>query len=113
VMPLVGAVDPARAQRVLETLLHGVAKARAEVAILDITGVPVIDADVVHVLIQSAQAVRMLGAQVMLTGIRPEVAQTLVGLGVELRGIVTHRTLGSGIAAVLRQRLRSGAVQPA
>jgi rsbT co-antagonist protein RsbR len=104
VMPLIGAVDARRAQQVLETLLVGIGASGADMAILDITGVPVVDTMVANGLIQAAQAVRLLGAQVMLTGIRPEVAQTLVGLGVDLRGIVTHSTLQSGIAAVLRRR---------
>jgi anti-anti-sigma regulatory factor len=104
VMPLVGAVDSRRAQQVLETLLEGIGSTGADVAILDITGVPLVDTMVANGLIQAAQAARLLGATVMLTGIRPEVAQTLVGLGVDLRGIVTHSTLQSGIAAVLRTR---------
>jgi rsbT co-antagonist protein RsbR len=104
VMPLIGAVDSRRAQQVLEALLEGIGATGADVAILDITGVPVVDTMVANGLIQAAMAVRLLGAQVMLTGIRPEVAQTLVGLGVDLRGIVTHSTLQSGIAAVLRRR---------
>jgi rsbT co-antagonist protein RsbR len=102
VMPLIGAVDSRRARQVLETLLSGIATTSVEVAILDITGVPVVDTQVANALIQAAQAAKLLGARVMLTGIRPEVAQTLVGLGVDLRGIVTHSTLQSGIAAVLR-----------
>lgn len=96
-MPLIGSIDTARAQQVLEDLLTGVAEQHARVAILDITGVPIVDTQVANVLLQAAQAVRLLGAQVILTGIRPEVAQTLVGLGVDLRGIVTLSTLQSGI----------------
>lgn len=96
-MPLIGSIDTARAQQVLEGLLTGVAEQHARVAILDITGVPIVDTQVANVLLQAAQAVRLLGAQVILTGIRPEVAQTLVGLGVDLRGIVTLSTLQSGI----------------
>ncbi len=103
VMPLVGAVDSQRAQQVLEALLEGISAAGADVAILDITGVPVVDTSVANGLIQAAQAVRLLGAEVILTGIRPEVAQTLVGLGVDLRGIMTYSSLQSGIAAALRR----------
>ncbi|HEY0734980.1 MAG TPA: PAS domain S-box protein [Herpetosiphonaceae bacterium] len=101
VMPLIGSVDSQRAQQVLESLLQGIASMRAEIAILDITGVPVVDTQVANALIQAAQAVKLLGAQVILTGIRPEVAQTLVGLDINLRDIMTHSTLQSGIAAVL------------
>jgi rsbT co-antagonist protein RsbR len=98
VMPLIGAVDSARAQQVLETLLQGIAGSGAQVAILDITGVAVVDTQVANALIRAAQAVKLLGAQVVLTGIRPEVAQTLVGLGADLSGIVTRSNLQSGIA---------------
>jgi len=98
VMPLIGSLDTRRAQQVLGTLLHGIAEQRATVAILDITGVPVVDTQVANTLIRATQAVKLLGAQVVLTGIRPEVAQTLVGLDVDLRGIVTRGTLQAGIA---------------
>jgi len=102
VMPLIGAVDTRRAQQVLETLLEGIARTGAETAILDITGVSVVDTQVANALIRAAQAVKLLGAQVMLTGIRPEVAQTLVGLGVDLGGIITRGSLQSGIALAMR-----------
>ena len=98
VMPLIGAVDSRRAQQVLDALLEGVASSRALVAILDITGVPVVDTQVANALLRAAQAVKLLGAQVVLTGIRPEVAQTLVGLGADLSGIVTCGSLQTGIA---------------
>jgi anti-anti-sigma factor len=103
VMPLIGSLDSGRAQQVLETLLHGIADQRAEVAILDITGVPMVDSQVANTLIRAAQAVKLLGAQVVLTGIRPEVAQTLVGMDVDLRGIVTRSTLRDGIAYALQR----------
>ncbi len=98
VMPLIGAIDQERAQQVLQALLHGIEHSQARVAILDITGVPVVDTQVASALVQAAQGVRLLGAQVVLTGIRPEVAQTLVGLGVDISSIITHGTLQSGIA---------------
>jgi rsbT co-antagonist protein RsbR len=102
VMPLVGAVDSRRAQQVLETLLQGIATTGANIVLLDITGVPIVDTQVANTLIYAAQAVKLLGAQVILTGIRPEVAQTMIGLGIDLRSITTHGTLQSGIAATLR-----------
>ncbi|HEU4328497.1 MAG TPA: PAS domain S-box protein [Roseiflexaceae bacterium] len=97
VMPLIGAIDSGRAQQVLTALLHGVAERRARVAILDITGVPVVDTRVADALIQAAQSTTLLGARVVLTGIRPEIAQTLVGLGVDLGRVVTRGTLQAGI----------------
>jgi PAS domain S-box-containing protein len=106
-MPLIGSLDSARAQQVIETLLSGVASAHATTAIVDITGVPVVDTQVANALLRAAQAVRLLGAHVILTGIRPEVAQTLVGLGLDLSGIVTRSTLQSGIAFALERTAAS------
>jgi rsbT co-antagonist protein RsbR len=103
-MPLIGAIDSARAQQVLEALLTGVGEQRASTAILDITGVQVVDTQVANALLRAAQAVKLLGAQVIITGIRPEVAQTLVGLGLDLSMITTLATLESGIARALGRR---------
>lgn len=105
-LPLIGGIDSARAEQVIESLLQGVERHRAEMVILDITGVDIIDTQVANVLLQAAQATRLLGAQVILTGIQPRIAQTLVGLGVTLAGIQTRGTLQAGIAAVLRGRER-------
>jgi rsbT co-antagonist protein RsbR len=99
-----GRVFSTRAQQVLETVFVGVAERGAHVAILDITGVSVVDSQVANALLRAAQAVRLLGASVVLTGIKPEVAQTLVNLGADLRGIVTRGSLQSGIAFALQQR---------
>jgi rsbT co-antagonist protein RsbR len=104
VMPLIGSIDSRRAQQVLDTLLNGITERHARIAILDITGVPIVDTHVAGALIRAAQAAQLLGAQVVLTGIRPEVAQTLVGMGTELRGIITRSDLQSGIAFATRIR---------
>lgn len=107
VMPLIGSVDAQRAEQVLSTLLEGLSKARASVAILDITGMSFIDAQVAAVFVHVARAVQLLGAQVVLTGVRPEVATTLVGLGVDLSNITMRGTLQAGItyaASVERAR---------
>jgi rsbT co-antagonist protein RsbR len=101
IMPIIGAVDSGRAQKMTGALLMGIATTQARVAILDITGVPVVDTQVANAFIQAAQAVQLLGATVVLTGIRPEVAQTLVGMGVDLQGMITRSTLQSGIAYAL------------
>lgn len=103
-MPLIGAIDTARAQQVMETLLYGVAEHHAHVAIIDITGVKVVDTQVASALMRAAQAARMLGAQVVLTGISPEIAQTLVHIGVELREVITKATFQEGINYALKQR---------
>jgi rsbT co-antagonist protein RsbR len=102
VMPLIGSIDTARAQDILNTLLQGVSRTRARVAILDITGIPLVDTQIANALVHAAQAVQLLGAQVVLTGIRPEVAQTLVGLGVNLQNMTTRGTLQSGIAYAMQ-----------
>jgi rsbT co-antagonist protein RsbR len=103
IMPLIGTIDTERAQQVMETLLEGVAEHQAELAILDITGVAVVDTQVAQALMRAAQAVRLLGARVMLTGIQPQIAQTLVHLGVDLSEISTQGSLQAGMAAALSQ----------
>ena len=100
-MPIVGSIDTLRAEQILETLLEGIVEHRAHTAILDITGVRVVDAQVASGLLGAARAVRLLGARVLLTGIRPEVARILVGLDADLTGVVTLGTLESGIAYAL------------
>ncbi len=97
VMPLIGVIDSARAQQIMESLLHGVSEYKARVALIDITGVKVVDTQVAGVLLRAAQAVRMLGSQVVLTGISPEIAQTLVHIGAEIRNVKTKATLQEGI----------------
>lgn len=97
-MPLIGSVDTTRAQQMMDTMLHGVSRHRAKIAILDITGVPVIDSQVANALVQTAQAVRLLGTEVILTGIRTEVAQSLTDTGADLSRITTLNTIESGIA---------------
>ncbi|WP_437675478.1 PAS domain S-box protein [Sorangium sp. So ce131] len=108
-MPLVGAIDGERAQQILETLLRALGEKHAAVAILDITGVKAVDGEVAAALVRVAQAARLLGADVVLTGIRPVVAQALVDLGAELRGLVTCGTLQSGIAYALKRKARPNA----
>ena len=101
VMPLIGSIDTRRAQQILEELLDGISRTRARIAIVDVTGVPIVDTQVASALLRTAQAVQLLGARVMLTGIRPEMAQTLVGLGVNLASITTYGTLQSAIQVAL------------
>lgn len=104
VMPLVGMVDAHRAQQVMSTLLHGISARRAKVGILDVTGVAVLDATVADGLVRIARAVRLLGAEVLITGIRPEIAQSLVQLGIDMQGVITSATLQSGIALAMARR---------
>ena len=107
VMPLIGAIDAERSSMIMDTLLTGVATRSARIAIVDITGVSLVDSHVASALVRSAQAVKLLGAEVILTGIRAEVAQTLVSLGLDLSGLVTRSTLQSGIAYALGRNKRT------
>lgn len=106
VMPLIGDVDRGRARHVLETLLHGVARERARIAILDVTGIQSAGPEVADGLVQAAQAVGLLGAQVVLTGVQPAMAQALADLGTSLSNLVIRGTLESGIAYAMRARGR-------
>jgi rsbT co-antagonist protein RsbR len=97
VMPLIGVIDAARATVLIESLLSAIERHRANIVIIDATGVPIVDTEVAQVLLHAAQASKLLGAQTMLVGLRPELAQTIVGLGMDLMGLVTRSDLQSGI----------------
>lgn len=101
VMPLVGTIDTERAKQIMENLLTGVVKHRSEVVLIDITGVPVVDTMVAHHIIQAGEAVRLVGAKCILCGIRPEIAQTIVNLGINLNDVITKNTLKKGIEVAL------------
>jgi GAF domain-containing protein len=107
VMPIIGTVDGQRAQQVVEAALTGAQQHRTAILIIDITGMKHIDTNVARTLMQAASSLRLLGTQAVLTGIRSEVAQTLVRLGIDLNGIVTLSNLQSGIAYALSQTARS------
>lgn len=104
VMPLIGVLDPERTEQLMNHLLQHIAAKRARIAILDVTGVPHVDTGSANALIQVAGAVRMLGAQVVLTGISPEVATSMIRLDVDIGRIVTRRDLQSGIAFAMGTR---------
>ncbi len=104
VMPLIGIIDHERGQGILEVALQGARERRARVTILDITGVPSIDTQAAAVLTRTAQALRLLGVVPVLSGVRPAVAQALIGLDVPLTGIVTCGSLQAGIEYALRRR---------
>ncbi|MCA9634485.1 MAG: PAS domain S-box protein [Myxococcales bacterium] len=104
VMPLIGAMDSMRAKHVIDNLLAGISEVQGEFVIIDITGLPVVDTAVASVLLKAAKAVRLLGAEVVLTGMNSSVAQTLVNIDVDLTDIVTRGTLQSGIQYALGRR---------
>jgi rsbT co-antagonist protein RsbR len=101
ILPIVGFIDSDRAQRIMEGLLLGIEQNRAQVVLLDVTGVPVVDSGVADHLMRAARAAQLLGARPVLVGIRPEVAQAIVGLGVHLRDLVTRGDLQSGLEYAL------------
>jgi rsbT co-antagonist protein RsbR len=100
IMPLVGALDTSRLQQLQTQALSALERSTAQMIILDITGVPVVDTQVAQGLLKVVAAARLLGAQVALVGIRPEVAQALVGLGVDMRDIRTFSDLQSALGAL-------------
>jgi CHASE3 domain sensor protein/anti-anti-sigma regulatory factor len=107
VMPLVGALDSKRLMLMQEQALHALERSSARQLILDITGVPIVDTQVALGLMQLVQAAQLLGTRVSIVGIRPEVAQALVGLGISLSNIKTFSTLQLGVAQAIAAEARS------
>lgn len=101
VLPVVGHIDTKRAEDVMQTLLHGVSRNRARIAILDVTGIAMMDTHVIKLLLQAVQATELLGARVMLAGITAAMAQVIVEQGVELGKLRTYRDLRSAIESVI------------
>ncbi len=101
IMPLTGTLDSMRAQQVMEGLLAGIVSHNAQVVIIDITGVPVVDTGVANHLLQVTRAAALLGSECVLVGISPEIAQTIVSLGVDLSTMTTRGNLQSGIGYAL------------
>lgn len=97
ILPVIGTVDPLRARQLTEQLLRGIRTNRARVVVMDITGVPAMDATVANHLVQTVEASRLLGATVIVTGLSPELAQTLVNIGVDLSKMNTVGDLQGGI----------------
>jgi len=101
-LPLIGTLDSARTQTVMENLLEQIVGTGAEIAIIDITGVPTVDTLVAQHLIKTAAAARLMGADCIISGIRPQIAQTIVHLGLEL-GVVSKATMADAFALALRR----------
>ena len=106
-LPMIGTLDSARTQVVMESLLERIVETGSEIAIIDITGVPTVDTLVAQHLLKTVTAIRLMGADCIISGIRPQIAQTIVHLGVELEGVTTKATLADALALALK---RSGLV---
>jgi anti-anti-sigma regulatory factor/HAMP domain-containing protein len=104
VMPLIGVIDSERAALLVTALLSAIELHRARIVLLDVTGVPIVDTQVARVLLQAADAAQLLGAEPILVGIRPELAQTIVGLGLDLSRLKTQSDLQSGIRYASQRR---------
>jgi rsbT co-antagonist protein RsbR len=102
-VPLVGTLDSARTQLVMEKLLETLVATGAEHAVLDITGVPTVDTEVAQHLLKTVSAARLLGTECIVSGIRPQVAQTMVSLGIEFGDIATKATLADALAHALNR----------
>lgn len=100
-IPLVGMLDSDRTQLMMESLLAALEDMQSKVAILDISGIPVVDTLVARHLITAASAVRLMGAECIITGVRAKIAQTLVQLGVDLGGFMTRTTMADGLRAAM------------
>lgn len=96
-IPLIGIIDSVRAKQMTKDLLYKIKEKKASIIILDITGVPIVDTKVANHLIQSAKAVQLMGGIIIITGISPEIAETMVSLGADLEGIKTLTDLEAGI----------------
>ena len=103
-LPMIGTLDSARTQVVMESLLQRIVETGAEVAIIDITGVPTVDTLVAQHLIKTVTAARLMGADCIISGIRPQIAQTIVHLGVDLGDVITKATLADAFAVALQRR---------
>jgi rsbT co-antagonist protein RsbR len=112
VVPLIGTLDSERTQTVMESLLEAIVKQGATVAIMDITGVPTVDTLVAQHLLKTVAAARLMGADCIISGIRPQIAQTIVHLGVDLGDVATKSTVADALRLALSRRgLSIGAVQ--
>ena len=102
-LPMIGTLDSARTQVVMENLLQKVVDTGAQIAILDITGVPTVDTLVAQHLLKTVTALRLMGAECIISGVRPQIAQTIVHLGVDLQGVTTKANLADALALALKR----------
>lgn len=102
-LPIIGTLDSARTQVVMESLLQKIVETGSEVAIIDITGVPTVDTLTAQHLLKTVTAARLMGAECIISGIRPQIAQTIVYLGIDLTGVVTKATLADALLVGLKR----------
>jgi rsbT co-antagonist protein RsbR len=102
-LPLIGTLDSARTQVVMQNLLEAIVETRSDFAIIDITGVPIVDTLVAQHLLKTVAAARLMGADCLISGIRPQIAQTIIHLGVDLTNVTTKATLADAFAVALRR----------
>jgi rsbT co-antagonist protein RsbR len=102
-LPMIGTLDSSRTQIVMETLLECIVETGSTVAILDITGVPTVDTLVAQHLMKTVTAIRLMGADCIISGIRPQIAQTIVHLGIDLSGITTKANLADALAVAMQR----------
>jgi rsbT co-antagonist protein RsbR len=102
-LPMIGTLDSARTQIVMESLLHKIVETGSEIAIIDITGVPTVDTLVAQHLLKTVTAIRLMGADCIISGVRPQIAQTIVHLGVDLQGVTTKANLADALALALKR----------
>jgi rsbT co-antagonist protein RsbR len=102
-LPMIGTLDSARTQVVMESLLQRIVDTGSEIAIIDITGVPTVDTLVAQHLLKTVTAIRLMGADCIVSGVRPQIAQTIVHLGVDLQGVVTKANLADALALALKR----------
>jgi rsbT co-antagonist protein RsbR len=102
-LPMIGTLDSGRTQIVMESLLQRIVETGAGIAIIDITGVPTVDTLTAQHLLKTVTAARLMGAECIISGIRPQIAQTIVHLGVDLQGVTTKATLADAFAVALKR----------
>ena len=102
-LPMIGTLDSARAQIVMESLLQKIVETESQIAIIDITGVPTVDTLVAQHLLKTVTAIRLMGADCIISGVRPQIAQTIVHLGVDLQGVTTKANLADALALALKR----------
>ena len=102
-LPVIGTLDSARTQVVMEALLENIVKTNSKVAIIDITGVPTVDTVVAQHLLKTVTAARLMGADCIISGVRPQIAQTIVHLGINLLDVTTKATLSDAFAVALQR----------